>query len=574
MNKLILAVVLLTNIFLIKAQEVKKDSIGTEEVNIVKPYTPKIKDAFKIKKSPVQGNDTIQEKKPVKYAINSAPVASTFVPSKGKAKGVSRKRKENIYDNYVSVGFGNYTTPKIEAFVHTSTTRDNDLGLLLNYHSSNGGVENIRLDNDFIDAKIDLYYKETSRDFDWKVNGGYQYLKHNWYGISKPENLTDTQIDNIDSEQNYNNLNLGGDLKYHDAFFNGVNVDLNVFSDKYNSTESHFLAKPKFKIPISSEWIETDFRLEYIGGKLDKNYDTSNEIKYGYFNLGVNPNFKVLRDNLTINLGVKLLYSGAIEVDQANELFIYPNITASYELIQDVMILYAGLTGDLNQLSYRDFVAENPFVSPTLSIGRTNEQYNIQFGAKGKLASNISYNVNALYKREEGKALYKLNEDFSHLITLENYQYANSFNVVYDNINTLGVFGEVIIDFSKALNFGGNIQFNSFDKEIQEEVWNLPSIRASFFANYNINKWTAGANLFFVGERKDQYNSNFGIPIQTEITNKSYLDLNLNFGYNFTNRLTAFANANNILDANYQKYTGFEVQGIQLLAGIKYKFDF
>ena len=168
-----------------------------------------------------------------------------------------------------------------------------------------------------------------------------------------------------------------------------------------------------------------------------------------------------------------------------------------------------------------------------------------------------------------------LNDVYNELNVKENYQYGNSFNVVYDNINTLGVFGEINIDFSTALSFGGNVQFSTYDKDRQEKAWNLPSIATSVFANYNTEKWHAGANLFFVGERKDQYNSNgFILPLlTTQITNKSYVDLNLNFTYNFTDRLSAFANANNILGSDYQKFTGFEVQGLQFLAGVKYKFD-
>jgi len=574
MNKSILTVITFLITTLSFSQEVEKDSIGTEEVNIVKPYTPKIKDAFKIKKNPQQETDAIQEKVPVEYSINSAPVASTFTPSKGKAKGVSRKRKERIYDNYVSLGFGNYTTPKVEAFVHSSTTRYNDFGVLLKYHSSKDGVKNNVLDTDFLDAKLDLYYKESQQDFDWKINGGYQFQKHNWYGLAKPQALSQTAIDNIDPKQTYGNINIEGNIDYYDSFFKGAKIDFDLFTDDYSSTEFHFLAAPKFQIPISSELIETNFRLEYINGKFDKNYFTDDEIKYGYYNLGVSPTFKVLRDYLTVNLGVNLVFSGATENGSESKFFIYPNITASYEFIQDIMVLYAGVTGDLEQHSYRSFVSKNPFVSPTLFVDRTNKQYDAKAGVKGKLTSTISYNINASYKSEDNKILYKLNSDFSIRFNTENYQYANSFNVVYDDVQTLGIFGEIAIDFSKELRFGGNATFNTYTTDVQEEASNLPTIEVSAFANYNIDKWFAGANLFFVGERKDQYIDTTGIILVVDdITNKSYVDLNLNFGYNFTNRLTAFANANNVLGTTYQQYTNFNVQGIQFLAGIKYKFD-
>ena len=67
----------------------KKDkNIGTEVVNVVKPYTPTISDAFKVKETPIMGDDDNTQKKHIEYNIFSFPVASTFTPAKGKAAGV------------------------------------------------------------------------------------------------------------------------------------------------------------------------------------------------------------------------------------------------------------------------------------------------------------------------------------------------------------------------------------------------------------------------------------------------------------------------------------------------------
>jgi hypothetical protein len=573
MNKSILIVFSLFVILAISAQEVDKDSITTEEVNIVKPYTPKIKDAFKVKKNPVLTDDSINDKKPVEYTINSVPVASTFTPSKGKAKGVAKKKRERLYENYASVGFGNYTTPKVEFFGHTSTTRDNDFGAKLDYHSSNGGIKDLVLDNNFIDASVAGYYKNAIDALDWQIGVGYHYQKQNWYGLNDTTVLTDSQIDAINPEQVYNGFNIDGDIIYYDSNFKGVGLETDIFTDAYKSSEFHILAKPQFEFPISTEWIDTDVRLEYIGGSFDKNYANTSSIEYGFYNLGLSPNFKVNRDFLSVNLGVHLIYTADIKGEGVNKFFIYPNVTASYELIQDVMTIYAGVTGDLHQHSYQNFVSKNEFVSPTLNIGRTNEQYNAKIGVKGKLASNISYNLNASYKDENAKALFKLNEDLS-TATPKNYQYANSFNVVYDNVSTLGFFGELAFDFSKEIRFGGNASLDTYSLEIQEKAWNLPNLKASVFANYDSKKVLVGANLFFVGERKDEYINNLlFVPVKEEITNKSYVDLNVNLGYRFTDRLSAFINGNNLFGTNYQRFTNYKVQGIQVLGGIKYKFD-
>ena len=65
------------------AQEV--DTLKTEVVNIVKPYTPSISDAIKIKETSLLIDATNTKKREVSYSIFSVPVASTFNPAKGKA---------------------------------------------------------------------------------------------------------------------------------------------------------------------------------------------------------------------------------------------------------------------------------------------------------------------------------------------------------------------------------------------------------------------------------------------------------------------------------------------------------
>lgn len=56
--------------------------LGTEVINVVKPYTPSIADAFKLRELPSISDSIILTKKKIKYTIFSVPVASTFTPAK------------------------------------------------------------------------------------------------------------------------------------------------------------------------------------------------------------------------------------------------------------------------------------------------------------------------------------------------------------------------------------------------------------------------------------------------------------------------------------------------------------
>jgi len=57
------------------SQKKEKEKLDTEEITVVKPYTPTVADAFKINTNPMIDSVEIGKKKEVKYTINSIPVA-------------------------------------------------------------------------------------------------------------------------------------------------------------------------------------------------------------------------------------------------------------------------------------------------------------------------------------------------------------------------------------------------------------------------------------------------------------------------------------------------------------------
>jgi hypothetical protein len=575
MRKLIItSLALLLTIFSF-SQETKKDTLKTEVISVVKPYTPTISDAFKVNSNPIIEDTNAIEREKVTYSIFSIPVASTFTPSKGKAKGVVREPKDRLFQNYISAGFGNFTSPLFEAYIHSGDTRFNDFGIFMNHHSSEGGINDVLLNTNFSDTRIDGYYKQFDRDYNWQVNAGVKRKQFNYYGISSDLIFEDAFINSIDEELIYKNSYIGGKIALEDSFLKSATAEIINFSDDYNSNEVRLLIKPTIEFPISTELINADFLVDVTSGKFNQNYTTTDDLKYSFLNLGFNPNFEVLRENLTVNLGAKLYYTNDLE-NKVTNFYAYPNVTASLKMIDEVLTLVAGVTGDLDQNTYANFANKNPYVSPTLNILQTDKQYKAFAGAKGKLASNIGYNFNVSHTSEINKPLFIQNQTKTDgTIFVENaYEAGNSFNVVYDNIKTLSVFGEITIDASDEFDFGASLNYSNFTTENELEAWNLPTIIATISADYQNKNWFAGAKLFYNGETKD-FVIPYGLNSENGMITKniSYMDLNLSGGYVFSDRLTAFAKINNALGEKYFTFVNYEVQPLQILAGITYKFD-
>lgn len=556
----------------------KDENIGTEVVNVVKPYTPTISDAFKVKEIPSLEDADNSKKEDIKYNYFSFPVASTFVPSKGRAANVDKSEVEKLFNNFANLGMGNYTSLNAELFITQNISDHEYLGGMFRHLSSQGGIKDVVLNNDFYKTSVDLTYGNQQQNLIWISDFGYQNQIYNWYGI--PDNFSQVTIDRINPKHTFNNFYVGTNLSLNDHFFKEASFKYNRFWDANGSIENRFFLKPSFEFDLLRQKIKTNLIVDYLGGSFERNFFGTSSIKYGFTNFGIHPSIVVNKNNWAVNVGAAVFYSVDNE-NSSSKLFVYPQVNASLKVVGDFMILYTGIEGSLDQNSYRDFSNENPFVSPTLAIAPTDKQFDFFAGLKGKLSNNVSYTLRGSVQNEKNKPLFVSNQFNMFATNSESYQFGNSFGIVYDDIKTMNLFGEIKADYTKNVSIGLNASYSRFFTTYQEEAWNLPNLKLGATINVNITKkWFAGANVFYIGERKDLVYKQSMITIfppayYPETTNlKSYFDANFNIGYNHSDRLTGFLKFNNIANQSYQKWMNYPVQGFQVVLGASYKFDF
>lgn len=565
-------------------KEKAKDTIKPEVITVITSYTPTIADAFKIKKTPRIVLSDKTAKKKLTYKIFSAPVASTFVPKSGVVKGIDVGKKERLFDNYVAAGYGNFNTPFVEAFLHQNRKFEDDFGIYFKYISSEDGVETTPLDNGYRNITVGAYYLQEDRYFTWKIGGNLQQDTYNWYGL--PDITFDAQsINSILEEQSYGFYELEGELIFEDSYIDDIKASLSMFDDKFGSQEIRFTLKPNFQLPLTRfnrKWNDLNLKtkIEYLGGEFEQGYANSDNISYSFFNVGLNPTYRFEWKDFNIKLGTKVYLSLDTE-NSLTDFLAYPDVQVTYPLVSKLANVYIGAGGDLHMNSFKSLSDDNPFISPTLLITTTNEQYNAFGGINGKFSSDVSFDIRANYKSEEDKALFVRNNSKSNgtfnpfADPLLGFEYGNSFGVLYDDITTLSIFGELEIDVTKRLVIGGNVQFNSYTTTNQQEAWNLPELEGGIFGKYKNDKWYASANIFFVGERSDLlYSGTFPSTVSGIQTLDAFADVNLNGGYHFNDFVSVFVKLNNILNNDYQRFANFNVQGFQVLGGVTYKFDF
>ena len=564
---------------ILSAQE---DELGTETVTVVRSYTPTVSDAYKINPFPTLNDSIVGQKIPIRYSIQSVPVASTFTPAKGRAAEVERKEREKLYNTYAALGLGNYANAQADFYTSLDFDRGKQLlDIGLNHLSSQGDIEGTPLDTDFYNTALDVTYARRDRDWDWNIGAGLEHRRYNWYGLPDAA-LEAPGLDGIDEAQDYFRAELEGKVSLPETYLKELSLTARGFWDAVNSAENRFVLNSVLEFPVTGETFNLGITLDYVGGDFKNAPLTSLQqepgISYGYFQGGLHPSLQLLRDDLKLDLGASLVYNLDVE-NSESDFYLYPVIRASYALSEEVAIIYGGVEGGLIQNSYYQFSKENPFISPTLSVFPTDRQYEAYLGIRGQLLPELTYNLKGTYRAENFLPLFLLNPQNEFRTDDKGYMFGNSFRLFYDDVKTLGLFGELQLAVNRNFTLGLNATVNDYDTETDNPAWNLPNIQGTLFLDYEIgDSWYFGGSLFYVGEREDlatlavQNVSPEDFPASI-VTLDGFLDVNIHVGYHLNDQLTIFARGSNLANNAYQRWANFRVQGLQVLAGVSYRFD-
>jgi hypothetical protein len=220
-----------------------------KEVEVVKPYEPVVSDANKINILP-KINDSVMIKPMVQYSIVPTMMNTEYQVSPINAAKMLAMPIPKLYKGYLKLGFGNYTSPLIEAYVNSLRSKKGSASFFFRHRSSAGTVT---LDNQ---TSVNAGYSETSGELSGKkfinaaVLDGSVFLGGNsvfHYGYNP---ILDTMLQKGDIRQNFTlfKLNTGlhsmhtdsSKLSYH------VNLGFNFFRDRTDHEEKNFDINGKF----------------------------------------------------------------------------------------------------------------------------------------------------------------------------------------------------------------------------------------------------------------------------------------------------------------------------------------
>lgn len=534
----------------VKAQKSTLDSLIILNVGT---YKPTVADANKINDNPIVADST--KKLPVKtYGINSKKINPAYTVDPVTPAQMLGEPLKKLYPALAKAGFGTYTTPYLEFWYNSLRSKENAYGIHLKHLSSAATLKNYGFAG-MSDDQIGLYGKKFLKEhslignFDFSRNGLHFYgYDPDLFSLSKKE-----------TAQHFNYFGANAELLSHYSKLSRFNHDVKLgfynVSDAYKSSENNIRANGYVQTTIQKELIKVNALVDYYNFK--SSFDTVNNAI-----IALNPNFIADGDKYHASLGI----TATLDVQNGSKFYFHPNVEGSYNIFDNIIVPYAGVTGGVRKNSFKSITDENPFVASNLNIKNSVTKFDLYGGLKGTLSSRVAYSTKASYSAIGNMLLY-VNDTTAP---------GNRFQAIYDDGNILNLRGELVYQLREKLRILIAADYFNYKMKKEMRAWYKPQVKLNLAANYNLSdKIIIKADVFYFDT---QFAKTFVInggdstsKIEAKELN-SLFDLNLGVEYRYTKRLAFFININNIANARYLRYMNYPTQRFSAMAGLSYAF--
>jgi hypothetical protein len=553
---------LLTMVFLFTGfvAQAQKD-LPSDTFRVVKAYQPTLVDADKIMSEP-EIVDTFKLETELDYQFFGKQMQVSYKPELISAAKIKGEPLVRLYSGYARAAVGNTLLPLAELSYTNRRSDKYALGGHFKY------INQRELSNYKSSGLSQTHFEVFGKRF-WKTNTlegniSYDIDAMNYYGYYQMPRLVQDELASEAIEQQYNRLGAQFKLKStkQDSFNlrHEVKVAYQMTTNKAGNQENYFKAKGKLSQFKNAELYQLDLLVDY------NKYELSEESAI----LAMQPQISTIGERFRVNAGLGI-YMNAGPNDHFH---FYPLAEVKYNVIENILVPYAGIKGEVKRNNYSQITRENPFVGEKLQLENSNQKHNIYLGVRGTLSKKVSFNTSAAKISTENDYLYVKRP-------AENLIQSKEFYLTYDKIDELKFKGELVYRLDEKIKVYALGEYIDYETRNEEEAWHRPKVKVNTTAEYNLgDKLIARLDLFYWGEQYAQRVTEITTNQDLDILDRQYgvetlapiFDVNLGVEYRYTKKISAFIQFNNIGGINYEKYQDYPLQGFNVFGGLTYGF--
>ncbi len=498
------------------------------------------------------------------YAMNLTPLQLAATP----AQKNYAAPKLNLYPGFIRAGYGNFQSPLLEVRYMATEVNDFNYAIQLNHQSFGKGPvlqeqskeshTNLGFDGsyftDLFEAYGGLKWKQDSYQF-----YGFDTTYANRLDLDL-ENVPGNVLNTIDLKAGIRELQKVGPIYYEGE------LSFRHFKDSYLVVESQFGFQAKGKFRPVDDWTGEVGLAYFSTNPEDLNFKESRN----YF--AIRPNVSYNYGEFSFTAGLNIVSENDSIENKSSDFRIFPVLKASYQFAPQFGF-YGSFSGDVNRNTYYSFVMENPYLGPSNRLLNTINNYKITGGIEGQFQEAFHYRAGIDVSRYN--QLYFFVNNYSK--NLDSFDAAR-FNLVYDDkVAVFNINAELGFKISDFYSLGSRLDLYQYDLNQQEEAWSRPTWEFKVTNQVTpLDRLLIQANFNFMGGIKaqgpaDLTSSIFPAPKQI-VKLKTIADLQLKADYGITERISIFAEGNNLLNATNTRWLNYPVRGIQLIGGASLKF--
>lgn len=573
-----------------------EDTLKTRIITVF-DYKPTISDAKKLSVAPNVIDTTLPKPEAI-YQFDSRLFNTNYIPDSINAAKMKGEPLDPLYRGYVRGGVGNGINYSLDGYVNSLRSREGELGVELHGRGTQGVLNDLPPAN-YNHWNTSISGKKFFKKHALSGNVGFDRERIQYYGYDYNDTLIaplylEYQGNEGVFKQVYNELFADVQLKSFYTDSTKINHDLKLhydyFSDKNASNFEHnvvfnALGSRFFGDHLGSLEFLTDLNnVNYANAFYFAPYDTIAASSTNTI-LGLTPKITSQYQKLRVEIGVK----AQMDLRAAStKLRIYPDIYMKYNLVKELIIPYASITGGLKRNNLNSLTAENPFLWPALTpLQNTDREFFVSGGFRGSVSQKFTYNLHAGYYRERNAPLF-INYNASQFNPNVTPFGVNYFTMVYDTLTVTEFGGEMTYRIDEKLHVVAGGVFRDFQTTREVTAWQRPNFEISASAFYQLrNKIIFKAELHLLGpqfaKRYKEYAADDTESVGTEFFNgepisvvsdrlKPIVDANVGVEYRYTEKLSGFISLNNLLIQRYQRWNNYPVQRFNVMAGLTYSF--
>lgn len=523
--------------------------IGNEQVIIVKERQNELPPANRsYQKVPPQQVNLQQES--VRYNFSDFNLQLRPIDPTIRVLTIKSDPPSPYYNRYIKAGVGNYMSTYLDGWLNSDRHPSYLYGVHVNHQgAARGPVDggNSSYSTNLIEANGSYFAKLLT--FDSKIYA--QRRRYNFYGYDEealnPEKESLKQVYNM----------YGAEVKLSNAETESFGISTGLSVDHtgsfYDIRENMAKIQGQFRFDLSDALgiqLASDLLLSRYTDELE------NSLNRNLFRVA--PAFRFNFAPIKIIAGFNIAYENDTAAN-ANQMHFYPRVELGIEPSANVEARL-GFEGNMEPLTYRNLVIENPFLNQNIPLLHSNKLADFYGNIKGRIPGGVGFNAG-----------------FSVANYRNMYYFVNSntdstrFDVLYDRGNTalVNLYGELSYHFTNRFQTSLRGDYYSYNPDRLVAAWHKPSYKVEWNGSYNLyEKIIFSADTYVLGGIQARE-----IGTEAGIVNlKPIVDIGLGAEYMFSRQASAYLKASNLLSQNFERYYNYPSRRLVVSLGASYAF--